>query len=177
MMPRSFLFLLLLSINMFALGQGQTVKITPGDSAICKGQSIRYNAFLYKGSFQFIGSFDGKDYFMDTVSRSWTDAKLAAQGNGMDLWVIDSLQENDAVYNMIPRRTQSNTFFWLGLFQDPVVEASGTPSSGWKWLDGRLLDTTFKYWYNNPPFVEPDNVFQSSTGANHASLGLNITPL
>ena len=58
MMPRSFLFLLFLFINVVVLGQGQTVKITPGDSAICKGQSIRYNAYLYKGSFQFIGSFD-----------------------------------------------------------------------------------------------------------------------
>jgi len=158
---------------MVVLGQGQTVKITPGDSAICKGQSIRYNAFFYKGSFQFIGSFDGKDYFMDTVSRSWTDARLAAQGNGMDLWVIDSLQENDAVFNMIPRRFQTNTFFWFGLFQDPVLEAAGTSASGWKWLDGRSLDTTFKYWYNSPPFVEPDDVFQSSTGANYAALGLN----
>ncbi len=173
MMHRSFLFFLLLSITMIALGQGQTVKITPGDSAICKGQSIRYNAFLYKGSFQLIGSFDGKDYFMDTVSRSWTDARLAAQTNGMDLWVIDSLQENDAVYNMIPRRTQPNTFFWIGLFQDPVIEAAGTSASGWKWLDGRSLDTTFKYWYNSPPFVEPDDVFQSSKGANHAAIGLN----
>lgn len=173
MMPKSFLLPLLLSFNLLVLGQGQSVKITPGDSTICKGQSIRYNAYLYKGSFQFIGSFDGKDYFMDTISRSWTDARVAAQGNGMDLWVIDSIQENDAVYNMIPLRGQSNTFFWFGLFQDPVLEAAGTSSSGWKWLDGRSLDTTFKYWYNNPPFVEPDDVFQSSLGANYASLGLN----
>jgi gliding motility-associated-like protein len=173
MMPRSLLFLLFLFINVVVLGQGQTVKITPGDSAICKGQSIRYNAYLYKGSFQFIGSFDGKDYFMDTISRSWTDARLAAQGNGMDLWVIDSIQENDAVYNMIPLRGQTNTFFWFGLFQDPVLEAAGTSASGWKWLDGRALDTTFKYWYYSPPFVEPDDVFQSSIGANHAALGLN----
>ena len=173
MMPRSFFFFILLCINMHVLGQGQTVKITPGDSAICKGQSIRYNAFLYKGSFQFIGSFDGKDYFMDTVSRSWTDARLAAQGNGMDLWVIDSIQENEAVYAMIPRRGQANTFFWFGLFQDPAIEAAGNSASGWKWLDGRSLDTTFKYWYNSPPFVEPDDVFQSSLGANHAAIGLN----
>jgi len=153
MMPKSFFFFILLFINMVVLGQGLAVKITPGDSTICKGQSIQYTAYLYKGSFQFIGSYDGKDYFMDTVSRSWTDARLSAQASGMDLWVIDSIQENDAVYNMIPLRTQSNTFFWLGLFQDPVVEASGTPSSGWRWLDGRLLDTTFKLWYNNPPFL------------------------
>ena len=172
-MPRSFFFFLLLSFNVVAHVQGQTVKITPGDSAICKGQSIRYNAYMYIGSFQFIGSFDGKDYFMDTVSRSWTDARVAAQGNGMDLWMIDSLKENDAVFNMIPLRAQSNTFFWFGLFQDPALEASGTSASGWKWLDGRSLDTTFKYWYNSPPFVEPDDVFQSSTGANYAAIGLN----
>jgi gliding motility-associated-like protein len=163
----------MLSLNVVVLGQVQTVKITPGDTAICKGQSIRYTAFLYKGSFQFIGSFDGKDYFMDTVSRTWTDARAAAQSNGMDLWVIDSLQENDAVYNMLPIRSQTNTFFWFGLFQDPVLEAAGTSASGWKWLDGRSLDTTFKFWYNNPPFVEPDDAFQSATGANYASLGLN----
>jgi len=175
MMPRSLLFFFLLTINMIVLGQGQTVRITPGDSAICKGQSIRFIASLYKGSFQFIGSFDGKDYFMDTVSRTWTDARGAAQANGMDLWVIDSLLENETVYNMIPLRFQSNTFFWFGLFQDPVLEAAGNSASGWKWLDGRSLDTTFKYWYNNPPFVEPDDVFQSSAGANHAALGLNIT--
>ena len=175
MMPRSFFFFFLITINMVVLGQGQAVKITPGDSTICKGQSIRYSAYLYKGSFQFIGTFDGKDYFMDTVSRSWTDARVAAQANGMDLWVIDSLQENDAVYSMIPLRGQTNTFFWFGLFQDPVLEAAGTSASGWKWLDGRSLDTTFKYWYNSTPFIEPDDVFQSSIGANHAALGLNIS--
>lgn len=173
MMLRSFFFFLLLTITVSVIGQGQTVRITPGDSTICKGQSIRFNAYLYKGSFQFIGSFDGKDYFMDTVSRSWTDARVAAQANGMDLWIIDSLQENDAVYSMIPLRGQTNTFFWFGLFQDPVLEAAGTSANGWKWLDGRSLDTTFKHWYYSPPFVEPDDVFQSSTGANHAALGLN----
>lgn len=173
MTTRSFFLLVLLFINSMAFGQGYTVRITPGDSAICKGQSIRFNTYLYKGSFQFIGSFDGKDYFMDTVSRSWTDGRAAAQANGMDLWVIDSLEENNAVYNMIPLRYQSNTFFWFGLYQDPVLEASGNAGVGWKWLDGRSLDTTFKYWYNSTPFVEPDDIFQSSIGANHAAIGLN----
>lgn len=173
MKPGSLLFFILLSLNAVVFGQGQTVKIIPADTVICKGESIRLNAYFYKGSFQFIGSFNGKDYFMDTVSRSWTDARSAAQANGMDLWIIESLQENDAVYNMLPLRSQSNTFFWFGLFQDPVLEAAGTVASGWKWVDGRSLDTTFKYWHDFPPFVEPDDVFQSSTGANYAALGLN----
>lgn len=154
-------------------GQIHSVKITPGDSSFCKGQSVRFNAYMYKGSFRFIGSFDGKDYFMDTVSRSWTAGRTAAQNNGLDLWIIDSLEENNAVYNMIPFRSQTNTFFWFGLFQDPALEALGTPASGWKWLDGRSLDTTFKYWYNSPPFNEPDDIFQSSIGANYAAMGLN----
>lgn len=173
MKTRSFLLFLMLFIKLVTIGQGYAVKISPGDSSICSGSTIRFNSYLYKGSFQYIGSFDGKDYFMDTVSRSWTNARIAAQDNGFDLWVIDGAEENNTVYNMIPLRYQSNTFFWIGLFQDPVLEAAGTTASGWKWIDGRSLDNTYKNWYSTAPFIEPDDVFQSSTAANHAAMGLN----
>lgn len=174
MTKRPFFLFVLLFISATSVAQVHTVSITPGNNtAICKGQSIRFNVSLHKGSFRYIGSFDGKDYFMDTVSRGWSAARTAAQSIGLDLWNIDSLEENNAVYNMIPLRGQSNTFFWFGLYQDSLPNPPASATEGWKWLDGRSLDTTFKYWSSSPPFFEPDDVFQSATGANFGALGLN----
>jgi gliding motility-associated-like protein len=153
-----------------AQGQSHSVSISPGDTSACIGTNIRFNAIFLKGSFRYIGTFGGKDYFMDTVARSWTEGRAAAQLNGMDLWVIDSLKENDAVYNMIPYRGRVDVMFWFGLYQDPILETAGTAADGWKWIDGRSLDTTFRYWL----FNEPDNAFQTKFPANHAAMGLNV---
>lgn len=163
------LLFLVLSISL-AQGQTHSVSIFPGDTSACIGNSIRFNATVFKGTFRYIGTYAGKDYFMDTIARSWTESRLAAQSNGMDLWVIDSLNENNTVYNMMPYRGRVDVMFWFGLFQDPVLEAAGGPSDGWKWIDGRSLDTTFKYWL----FNEPDNAFQTKFPANHAAMGLNV---
>jgi gliding motility-associated-like protein len=162
---------LLFLVLSFSLAQGQThsVSIFPGDTSACIGNSIRFTATVFKGTFRYIGTYAGKDYFMDTIARSWTDSRSAAQANGMDLWVIDSLNENNAVYNLIPYRGRVDVMFWFGLYQDPVLETAGGPSDGWKWIDGRSLDTTFKYWL----FNEPDNAFQTKFPANHAAMGLN----
>lgn len=163
------LLFLVLSISL-AQGQTHSVSIFPGDTSACVGNSVQYTATIFKGSFRYIGTYSGKDYFMDTVPRSWTEGRSAALANGMDLWVIDNLQENNTVYNMIPYRGRVDVMFWFGLYQDTAIEVSGGPSAGWKWIDGRSLDTTFQYWY----FNEPDNAFQTSFPANHAAMGLNI---
>lgn len=160
----------LMFCSILVRGQLHSVNIFPKDTAICKGNSVKIESIVSKGSFRYIGTWSGKDYFMDTISRSWTDGRKAAIENGLDLWVIDSLQENNAVYDFIPYRARVDVMFWFGLYQDPELEAVGSASDGWKWIDGRALDTTFKYWYTN----EPDNAFQIKFPANKAALGLNV---
>ena len=168
-MFRSSILTLLISLCTCSIIQGQSVTLFPADTAICKGNSVKLTAFFHRGTFRYIGTYDGKDYFMDTVSRSWTESRSVAQANGLDLWIIDSLNENNAVYNLIPYRSRTDVMFWFGLYQDQALDTANNPKDGWKWLDGRSLDTTFRNWY----FNEPDNAFQTKFPANHAAIGFN----
>lgn len=156
-------------VCILASGQGHSVSIFPGDTTICSGSSVRFQASIFKGTFQYIGTHGGKDYFMDTVARSWTESRAQARANGMDLWVVDNRAENDAVYGMIPYRGRVDQLFWLGLFQVQTGDLT-SPADGWKWVNGELLDTSFQYWF----FNEPDNAFQLKFPANHGAMGLNV---
>ena len=158
----SILFLLSFA-HFFVQGQAFNVLLSQGDTAICKGSSIPISSSFYIGSFKYIGTNGVSDYFVDTISRSWTGARAAAQSNNMDLWVIDSSLENTQVHNLIPNITKakSDVLFWFGLYQDPALEAAGDATKGWFWIDGRSLDTTFKNW-NSP--TEPNDNFGTSIG-------------
>ena len=169
-MMRTIILFVLMFCSILANGQVHSVTLFPRDTAICIGNSINFHATVSKGSYKFIGSYGGKDYFMDTIARSWTAARAEAQANGMDLWVVNNLAENNAVYGLIPYRTRTDVMFWLGLYQDPALDTANIPSEGWRWVDGELLDTTFRNWY----FNEPDNAFQLKFPANHAAMGLNV---
>ena len=168
-MIRIFILFSGIFFGILARGQVHSVSIFPGDTTICSGNSVRFQAKIFKGTFQYIGTHGGKDYFMDTVASSWTESRAQARANGMDLWVIENRAENDAVYGMIPYRSRVDCMFWLGLFQDPSGDLT-SPSNGWKWVNGALLDTSFNYWY----FNEPDNAFELKFPANHGALGLNV---
>jgi gliding motility-associated-like protein len=164
------LFLLLFA-HFFVQGQAFNISLSQGDTAICKGSSVSISSSFYRGSFKYIGSNGVSDYFIDTISRSWTAGRAEAQLNGMDLWVIDSVLENNQVYNFIPNRTKTDVLFWFGLYQDPALEAAGDATKGWFWIDGRSLDTTFQFWNSG----EPNDNFGINIGANFASLGLNTS--
>ena len=163
--------LFLLSISV----QGQKIVIPEGDVSICAGNSTNLSAKFSIGTFVFFYSANGKAYFLDTVARSWTDAKAAAEINGMNLWMIKQSGESSAVWNMIPSKSKTtNSFFWIGLFQDPAIElAGGAFTDGWKWVDGTPLDPALTYWATN--IKEPDNQFQTSTPANFGSMGFSGT--
>lgn len=167
-MTKRCLFPLLVLLHFLAEGQVHSVKLLNADTTVCSGSTVRLQSSFSIGSFQYIGTYGGKDYFMDTVSRSWTEARTEAVSKGMELWVIDNLAENNAVYDLIPVRTRVNTYFWIGLKQDQTTEATGEYGAGWKWVDDRTLDATFKYWFA----YEPDNKFLDKTEAGFASLGL-----
>ncbi len=162
--------LFLLSISV----QGQKIVIPEGDVSICAGSKINLNAKFSIGTFVYFHSANGKAYFLDTVARSWTAARTAATNNGMQLWVIDHIGENASVQNKITTKNQ-DSFFWIGLFQDPSIETSGGggPADGWKWVNGTPLDPALTYWAGN--IKEPDNQFQTITPANFGSMGFNGT--
>ncbi|PHX73733.1 MAG: hypothetical protein CK547_06885 [Chitinophagaceae bacterium] len=63
--------------------QGQKMVISEGDTSICVGNQITLNASFSIGSFVYFYSANGKAYFLDTISRSWTDANTAAEFNGL----------------------------------------------------------------------------------------------
>jgi len=147
----SLFILLLLTFSCFiSKGQGLSVKLTQADTTLCRGSNLILYPTVSIGTFRFIGTYDGSDYFVDTVSRSWNQARAEAKLNGMDLWVIDSVAENNFVYyNLLPNRTQADTYFWFGLYQNYANEAPSDAGRGWFWIDGRSLDTTFTNWYSS----------------------------
>lgn len=168
-MRRLFLILLFLVAVGSTVGQVHSVQIGPGDTTICEGSSLRLWTSFSIGTFRYIGTYGGKDYFIDTVSRNWTDARAEARGKGLDLWVIETANENNAVYNFITKKDQPNSLFWIGLFQDANLENQSGPAAGWQWVTGKGLDPlSFVNWANG----EPDNKFQNADMANYAAIGL-----
>ena len=163
------LFLLSMSV------QGQKMVISEGDTSICVGNQITLNASLSIGSFVYFYSANGKAYFLDTISRSWSGAKAAAASYGMKLWMIKQSSEGSAVWNTIPSKFKAtNSFFWIGLYQDPAIElAGGAFTDGWKWVDGTPLNPALTNWAGN--INEPNNQFQTITPANFGSMGFNGT--
>ncbi len=170
---RKYSLFILLTFSCFtSIGQSLSVKLTQADTTLCRGSNLVLYPTVSIGTFRFIGTYDGSDYFVDTVSRSWTQARAEAKLNGMDLWVIDSANENNFVYyNLLPNRTKFDTYFWFGLYQNYANETPSDAGRGWFWIDGRSLDTTFTNWYSS----EPNDIFATSVNANFASIGLNNT--
>ena len=170
---RKYSLFILLSISSFvSFGQGFSAKLNQGDTTICKGSNVLLSPIISIGTFKFIGTYGSSDYFVDTVSRSWTQARAEAKNNGLDLWIIDSVNENNYVfYSLLPNRTAPDTYYWFGLYQNFANETAADAGKGWFWIDGRSMDTTFTNWY----FTDPNDNFATSVNANFASLGLNNT--
>ncbi len=116
-------------------------------------------------------------YFVDPNQRTFTDteARLPNYGIGASLYVINSLAEHDAVWNLIVANGYDNTPFWLGLKQNRSLivgktcdsNNDGTPDDfcqGWKWLDGSDLDPTWNLWQNGEPNDYDINWVNPSTG-------------
>jgi len=174
---RAFFSKNILLIALFILSmsvQGQKIVIAEGDVSICADSKINLNAKFSIGSFVYFYSANGKAYFLDTIARSWTTAKADATNYGLRLWMIKQSGEGSAVWNTVPSKFRTtNSFFWIGLYQDPVAEASGGPGAGWKWVDETPLNPALTYWASN--INEPNNQFQTSTPANFGSMGSNGT--
>ncbi len=92
-------------------------------------------------------------YFVDPVSRSFSDAEslLPTYGIGASMYQINDLDEHKAVFDAIQAAGLANVPLWLGLKQFPAANTSQTFDGGWKWLDGRDLDSSWNLWEASEP--------------------------
>ncbi|KAM9363198.1 C-type lectin domain family 17, member A-like [Symphorus nematophorus] len=84
-------------------------------------------------------------YFLSTESKTWEDSRKYCQSQGADLVVINSEQEQRALY-----RLDGNVYllFWIGLHH---------PAGTFKWVDGSAL--TKPFWQSTQlDFGGPNNV-------------------
>ena len=102
-------------------------------------------------------SYQGSHYFLKKDPMPWTTAKslIKSLGSGASMYVINSISEENAVYNELKRRgyagAPQNNHFWLGLRQVEALK-NGQVDEGWVWLDGRIIDAaSYKNWGDKEP--------------------------
>ena len=102
-------------------------------------------------------SYQGSHYFLKKDPMPWTTAKslIKSLGSGASMYVINSISEENAVYNELKRRGYAgdpqNNHFWLGLRQVEALK-NGQVDEGWVWLDGRIIDAaSYKNWGDKEP--------------------------
>ncbi|XP_025763423.1 C-type lectin domain family 4 member M-like [Oreochromis niloticus] len=81
--------------------------------------------------------FRGSFYYISYIKKSWSDSREDCLQRGADLVIISSIEEQNFI-----RLFRRNT--WIGLSD---TEEEGT----WKWVDGTLLNSSFRYWRTGEP--------------------------
>ncbi|XP_026159799.1 CD209 antigen-like protein D [Mastacembelus armatus] len=82
-------------------------------------------------------------YFLSRVSKNWEESRKDCQSKGADLVVINSAEEQTAIYRL---NGESVLLFWIGLYN-----LDGT----FKWVDGSAL--TVSFWQLGQPDGDPTN--------------------
>ena len=60
------------------------------------------------------------------------------------MYVINSTDEEDAIYNALPWKGNDGKAYWLGLYQDTTSPSYSETAGGWKWVDNTPL--TYTNW-------------------------------
>jgi hypothetical protein len=143
--------------------------ILQNDTAVCKGISVvlsnstfgTINNFLSAHpDLSLLTQYNNHYYLLGNQMILWESANNNAKQNGIQLYVINSPEEEQAVYNSLPWKGDDGKHYWLGLYQDINAANYSEPSGGWKWVDGSPL--TYSNW--NPG--EPNN----AEGENYAQI-------
>ncbi|MEC8211516.1 MAG: T9SS type B sorting domain-containing protein, partial [Bacteroidota bacterium] len=100
--------------------------------------------------------FESSSYFLKRESMAWTDAYNLIQslGAGASMYVINSKEEEDAVYDALNSLGVAGTdeiHFWLGLRQLSSLNPNNEIDEGWQWLDGRILADELANWSSGEP--------------------------
>ncbi|XP_008304969.1 C-type lectin domain family 4 member G-like, partial [Stegastes partitus] len=86
-----------------------------------------------------------KCYFLSTEMKTWEDSRKYCQRNGSDLVVINSQQEQRAIYRL---DRDMYLLFWIGL--------KGT-NRVFRWVDGSALKDQF-WTAGQPDHGGPNNI-------------------
>ena len=133
---------------------------------ICKGESVTLSVSGVPQTAQDFANanpdferflqYETSSYFLKRESMAWTDAYNLIQslGAGASMYVINSKDEEDAVYNALNSLGVAGTaeiHFWLGLRQLSSLNPNNEIDKGWQWLDGRLLTDELANWSSGEP--------------------------
>ena len=106
---------------------------------------------------------------------AWTDAYNLIQslGAGASMYVINSKEEEDAVYDALNSLGVAGTdeiHFWLGLRQLSSLNPNNEIDEGWQWLDGRILADELANWSSGEPndFGPEQTAFEEDGGEDYA---------
>lgn len=120
------------------------------DTTVCKGSSITLSiGNTGMANLKYLGSIDGKDYYLRDSLMKWPDANQYAKELGGDLYIVRSQRQEDSVYSWLPYKGADKKHYWLGLYQDLNDPNYSEPRGGWKWVDGTPL--SYSNWYSGEP--------------------------
>ena len=136
-----------------------TANITSSDTTVCPGETVTLEALGINGNREIpgtyvkIGQSVDKQYFIDTVAQSWTDAYASATSYGYSLVDIKDSAENAAIGAMITTSgLLTNSGAWIGIYQDLNASDYVEPAGGWKHVNS---NSNYYAWSTG----EPNNAF------------------
>ena len=143
-------------------------ELLSSETEICEGESVTLTVngvpqtaqdfAIANPDFERFLQYESSSYFLKRESMAWTDAYNLIQslGAGASMYVINSKDEEDAVYDAlnslgVAGTPNPNVHFWLGLRQLSSLNPNNEIDEGWQWLDGRLLTDELANWDSGEP--------------------------
>ncbi len=110
---------------------------------------------------------NGHEYAVIIQPADWATQKDVAEAAGGYLATLLSAEEEAFVSAVITKAEQEhgeNTYYWMGLFQDPQAQE---PKYGWQWVTGEALGYDGSTWalYANWGLGEPNDQGNEDYGA------------
>ncbi|KAG7313944.1 hypothetical protein KOW79_022440 [Hemibagrus wyckioides] len=100
-------------------------------------------------------TFNSSFYGMSNERKSWEESRNDCMDKGANLLIINNKEEQEFIGKQLV-----NLETWIGL-------SDRDKEGDWKWVDGKSLNTTFRYWNQG----EPNNADGEDCAAIYASPG------
>ena len=131
------------------------------------GVPVTWNSTTYGNTYFLIQAGTGQDGFSPidwTTARDLTNSFNSGDSNtSARMYIVENAEMEQAVWDGLNsmgltfEASQSQIYFWLGLYQDlddPNYQEPGDESqnyAGWKWVNGQDLKDTYVNWWTGEP--------------------------